>query len=85
MKEGLAAEHGSELLGDALEHFLDGGGVADEGGCHLEALRGDVADGRLDVVRDPLDEVRGVLVLNVEQLLVDFLRGHAATEEGRRR
>merc|ERR1712086_185608 len=28
VKEGLAAEHAGELLGYALEHFLDGGGVA---------------------------------------------------------
>merc|ERR1712072_435523 len=46
------------------------------------ALGGDVADGRLDVVGDPLHEVRGVLVLDVEHLLVDLLGGHAATEEG---
>merc|ERR1712072_986501 len=46
------------------------------------ALGGDVADGRLDVVGDPLHEVRGVLVDNVEHLLVDLLGGHAATEEG---
>ena len=78
MKEGLAAEHGSELLGNALEHFLNSGGVADEGGSHLQALRGDIADRRLDIVRNPLDEVRGVLVLDVEKLLVHFLRGHAA-------
>ena len=42
---------------------------------------GDVADGCLDVVGDPLDEVRRVLVLDVEHLLVDLLGGHAATEE----
>ena len=31
MQESLATEHGGELLGDALEQLLDGGGVADEG------------------------------------------------------
>ena len=36
------------------------------------------------VVRNPLDEVRGVLVLDVEHLLVNLLRRHAATEETRR-
>ena len=80
VKEGLAAEHGSELLANALEHLLDGRGVADESRRHLEALRGDVAHGRLDVVGDPLDEVGRVLVLDVEHLLVNLLRGHAATE-----
>merc|ERR1739848_120819 len=82
VKEGLATEHASELLGNALPELLDGGGVTDEDGGHLETLWRDVADGGLDVVRDPLDEVRGVLVLDVEHLLVDLLGGHAATEEG---
>ena len=81
VKERLAAEHGGELLGDALEHLLDGGGVTDEGGSHLEALGGDVAHGGLHVVGDPLDEVGGVLVLHVEELLIDLLGGHATTEK----
>ena len=62
----LAPEHRRELLGHALPHLLDGGGVAHEGGGHLEALGRDVAHGRLDVVRDPLDEVGRVLVAHVE-------------------
>ena len=82
MQESLAPEHGSELLGDALEELLDGGGVADEGGSHLQTTGWDVADGSLDVVGDPLDEVGGVLVLDVEHLLVDLLHGHAASEHG---
>ena len=32
---------------------LDGSGVADEGGGHLETSGWDVADGGLNVVRDP--------------------------------
>merc|ERR1719326_2501505 len=82
MEEGLAAEHSSELLTDALEHLLDGGGVAEEGDGHLEALGWDVADAGLDVVGDPLHEVGGVLVLDVEHLLVNLLGGHASAEEG---
>merc|ERR1712194_252767 len=80
VEESLAAEHERELLGHALEHLLDGGGVSEERGGHLQALRRDVAHGRLDVVGNPLNEVRAVLVLNVAHLLVDFLGGHAATE-----
>ena len=38
VEEGLVAEHGRELLGHALEHLLDGGGVAEEDGEHLQAL-----------------------------------------------
>lgn len=76
MKESLSSEHSSELLGDSLEHLLDGGRVTDEGGGHLETLGGDITDGRLDVVGDPLNEVRRVLVLDIEHLLVNLLRGH---------
>merc|ERR1712028_301743 len=49
----------------------------------LRPLGGDVAHGGLDVVGDPLHEVGGVLVLDVEELLIDLLAGHASTEEGR--
>ena len=80
MKERFPAEHRGELLGDSFEQFLNGGGVADEGGGHLQTLGRDVADGRLHVVRDPLDEVRAVLVLHAEHLLVDFLHRHSAAE-----
>jgi hypothetical protein len=57
VEESFTAEHSSELLSNSLEHLLDGGGVSDESGAHLEALRRDVTDGRLDVIWDPLDEV----------------------------
>merc|ERR1719174_1947688 len=78
MKEGLSSEHLGELLSDTLEHLLDGGGVSKEGDGHLESLWWDVANGGLDVVGDPLNEVGRVLVLNVEHLLINFLGGHAA-------
>ena len=81
MKEGLPAEHGSELLRDPLEELLDGGGVADEGGGHLEAAGRDVADGGLNIIGDPLDKVAAVLVLDVEELFVDLLHGHPAPED----
>ena len=85
MKEGLAAEHSREVFSDTLEHLLDRSGVAEETDRHLQTLGRDVADTALHVVRDPLDEVRGVLVLHVEHLLVNLLGRHAATEETRRR
>ena len=62
VEKGLAAEHDGELLGDALPGLLDGGGIANKGCGHLEPLGGDVTDGGLDIVGDPLDKVRGVLV-----------------------
>ena len=81
MQKRLAPEHDGELLGDALPGLLDGGGVANKGGGHLEPLGGDVTDGGLDIVGDPLDKVRGVLVDDVDHLLVDLLGTHATTEQ----
>merc|ERR1712124_233852 len=85
VQERLAAEHSCELLGHALEHFLDRSCVADEAHSHLQPLRRDVADAALHVVRDPLDEIGAVLILHVQHLLVDLLRRHAASEETSRR
>ena len=82
MEEGLPSEHSSELLADPLEQLLDGGGVTNEGGGHLESTGRDIADGGLHVVGDPFDEVAGVLVLHVQHLLVNLLHGHASTEHG---
>merc|ERR1719217_185201 len=81
VQEGLPPEHPSEVLGHALEHLLDRRGVPRKGHRHLQPLWWDVADSALDVVRDPLHEVRGVLVLHVQHLLVNLLRGHTPTEE----
>merc|ERR1712151_846511 len=82
MKEGLSSEHGGELLTNSLEHLLDGGGVTEESNGHLESLWWDIADGGLDVVGDPFNEVGRVLVLDVEHLLIDFLGGHTSSEDG---
>jgi len=82
MEEGLSSEHSSELLGDSLEHLLDGGRVTDEGHGHLETLWWDITDGGFDVVWNPLDEVRGVLVLDVEHLLINLFGGHSTSEHG---
>lgn len=83
MQESLAPEHSSELVTDTLEQLLDGGGVTDEGGRHLEATGRNGAEGSLDVVGDPLNKVRGVLVLNVAHLVLNLLHGDLATEVGR--
>ena len=39
----------------------------------------DRAKSSLDVVRDPLNEVGGILVLDIAHLLVDFLHRDSAT------
>mmetsp|Transcript_3264 Transcript_3264/g.5371 ORF Transcript_3264/g.5371 Transcript_3264/m.5371 type:complete len:455 (+) Transcript_3264:329-1693(+) len=82
VQESLAPEHGSELLRDTLEHLLDGSAVTNEGSRHLKTLRRDIANGGLDIVGDPLNEVRRVLVLDVKHLLIDLLGGHTTTEKG---
>merc|ERR1712126_164966 len=82
MEESLASEHSGELLGDSLEDLLDGGGVTDEGGGHLETSWWDVADAGHDVVGDPFNKVGRVLVLDVEHLLVHLLHGHSSSEAG---
>merc|ERR1719197_691099 len=82
MEESLSSEHSSELLDDSLEHLLDGGGVTNESNRHLEALWWDIANGGFDVVWNPLNEVRGVFVLDVEHLLVNFFGGHSTSEHG---
>ena len=81
MKERLPTEHSSEGGSNPLEQFLDSGGVPDERCCHLQAAGRDVADGSLDIVRDPFDKVGRVLVLNTQQLFVHLLHGHPAAED----
>jgi len=82
MKECLSSEHSGELLSDSLEHFLDSGGVTKEGNSHLESLWWDVTNSGFNVVWDPFNEVRRVLVLDVEHLFVDLLGGHSTSEHG---
>ena len=80
VQESLSAEHSSELLRYSLPDLLDGSGVTNEGGGHLEALGGDIANRSLNVVGDPLNEVRRVLVDDVQHLLVNLLGRHSASE-----
>jgi hypothetical protein len=83
MQESLPPEHGCELLAHPPEHLLDGGRVANKGGTHGQAPRRDITDTGLHVVGDPLNEVRRVLVLDVDHLLVYLLGAHLPTEHGR--
>ena len=82
MQESFTPEHSSELFRDPLEQFLDGSGVSNEGSSHLETAGRNVTNGSLNIVRDPFDKVRAVLVLDVEHLLINFLHGHTASEDG---
>ena len=82
MKERLALEHRTELVRHTLEQLLDGGRVTDEGDCHLETARSNVALSSENVIRNPLDKVGRILVLDHLHLLLDFLHSDPATEDG---
>eukprot|EP00126_Sphaerothecum_destruens_P000258 Sdes_comp10306_c0_seq1m1941 len=82
MQKGLATEHGGKLLRNTFEQFLDGSAVSNKGDRHLETTRRNITDGGLDVVGDPFNKVRAILVLDVQQLFVNFLHRHASSEEG---
>jgi hypothetical protein len=77
-----ALEHGTELVGNTLEQLLDSCRVTNEGDSHLETSGRDVALSGEDVVGDPLDEVRRVLVLDDLHLLLDLLHRNLTTEHG---
>mmetsp|Transcript_12132 Transcript_12132/g.36829 ORF Transcript_12132/g.36829 Transcript_12132/m.36829 type:complete len:504 (-) Transcript_12132:8-1519(-) len=85
VQEGLPPEHDAELVGDPPEDVLHRGGVPDEsrGEVGLGNLGRDVAHRGLDVVGDPLHEVRRVLVLHLEHLVLDVLGGDLAPEKRR--
>ena len=82
MQESFSSEHSSELFSDSLEHFLDSGGVTQESDSHFQTFGVNITNGGFDVVGDPFNEVRGVLVLNVEHLLINLLGGHSTSEHG---
>ena len=69
----LSPEHASELLMDPLEELLHGSAVSDEGAAEVIPRRRNVTNCCLHITRDPLNEVSGVLVLNIQHLLIDIL------------
>jgi hypothetical protein len=79
MQESLAPEHSRELISNTLEKLLDGGRVSNKGGGHLETTGRDGAKGGLDIVGDPLNKVRRVLVLDIAHLVLDLLHGNLTT------
>merc|ERR1712223_618906 len=83
VQECFSSEHGRELFGDALEHILDCGRVADECGGHFQSFWWYVTNGGLDVVWNPLDKIRRVLVHHIQHLLVHFFGAHPSSEHCR--
>lgn len=83
MQKGLSSEHSSELLSYSLKHLLDGCGVTHESSGHFESVGRNIANGGFDVVGNPLYEIRRILVLYVEHLLVYFFSGNSSSEHSR--
>merc|ERR1712241_947795 len=81
VEERLPLVHSAELGGQALEDALERGGVRDEGAAPLGVLRGNLDNGGLHVVGDPLDEVVAVGGLALLGVLINFLGGHGSTED----
>ena len=81
MEEGLTTLHQLELLEDTLDDFLDGSGVTDEVRCHLQTTWRDIAQTDHDVTWDPLNEIRLVLLTDVQDLLFNVLSRNTATEQ----
>lgn len=72
MQESLATEHSRELIADTFEELLNGGRITNERRRHSQTARWNRAEGSLDIVRDPLDEIGGILFLHITHLILDF-------------
>jgi hypothetical protein len=81
VQECFSSEHSSELFSYSLEHFLDGGRVSYEGNGHFQSFGWDITNGWFDVVGDPFNEVRRILVLDVQHLFINLFGGHSSSEE----
>jgi len=73
VEEGLSAEHSRELIRYSLEDFLNRSGISDKSGRHIHSLGRGVANRRFDIVRDPFDEVAGIFVLEIEEVVINLL------------
>lgn len=81
MQESFAPEHDAELISNTLEKLLDRSGIADKCGGHLQSAWRNGAQGCLDIVWDPLNEVGSVLVLHVAHLILNLLHGDLTAAE----
>merc|ERR1739838_1095973 len=56
-----------------LEQFPYGCGITNKCRCHFDSTRRDVTDSSLNIVRNPFNKERGILVLNVIHLFINLL------------
>ena len=70
--KGNLPKHGSELFRDALEQFLNGSGITNKGCGHFESTRRNVTNCSFYIARNPFNEIRRVLVLDIQHLFVNL-------------
>lgn len=80
MQESLTPEYGSELITNILKEFLDRGRVTNKGSRYLKALRRNRVESSLDIIRNLLYKVRGVLILDIAYLVLNLLNRDFTTE-----
>ena len=80
MKKCFSSEHGCELFTDSFKHFLNCCRVTDESNGHFKTFRWNITNRRFNVIRNPLNEIRGVFVLNIKHLFIYFFRWHSTSE-----
>ena len=83
MQESLSFEHCGKLPVDALKDLLNRRAIPDKRTRHFQALGSNIADGRLHVVRDPLDKVAALLGLDLQHLVVHLTYRHPPAKDGR--
>ena len=80
MQESLSPEHSRELFANPLEQFLNSRGISNECRSHFQSSWRNIANGRLNIIRDPFHKIGAVFVLDVEHLFINLFHGHTATE-----
>ena len=69
---------------NSLENLLDGSRISNKGSGQLESFGGNITDRILDVIWDPFNEVRRIIVLDIAHLLMDFPPRRQSSSENRR-
>merc|ERR1719154_523377 len=81
MQESLSPEHSSELFRNALEQFLDSGGVSNKCGSHLETTRRNITHSGLYVIGDPFNEEGRILEDEDEEVETGDETGDESSDE----
>ncbi|KAH3668706.1 hypothetical protein OGAPHI_002460 [Ogataea philodendri] len=81
VQERFSSEHGTELVSHSSEQLLDRSGVSNKRSRHVQVLRSNRTNGRLDVVWNPFHKVVRVLGLHLVHLVLNLLHRNLTSEE----